>query len=277
MPTEEVSAELVAQLRDKFLAESNNNSTEYNTEDIEAIKTNDWKVKRYLLAKKGNMDEALKMLITSMKWRKTIGVTEFTEKSFPKEYYQVGGVFTYGKDKTGSTLIILRVKFNKKISEWADLLKKFVVFLVEKQDIKFDGSEGKGVTIIFDCNGAGITNVDIDFLQFVVGIMRDYYPKLLTAVIVHEMPFILTYVFKLVQSWLPEDQRKLIHLVSKKDINNYVTPEELPDFMGGSNKMSYKIVPKDVPTAQELGEKLGMKKKEIDKLVNHVEPLINVA
>jgi len=271
----EVPEHLVEDLRTRFLAESSTNKDQYSEEDVEDVRTKDHTVRRYLESRKCDIDEAFKMMVNSMKWRKTLGVKSLNEDSFPREYYQIGGVFTYGKDLNGSQMIILRVKVNKKISEWADLLKKYIVFLIEREDLRYAAKENNGVCVVFDCNGAGVSNVDIDLLSFIVQTLRDYYPTLLKSVLVHELPWILQYVFKLVQTWLPKEHQKLLHLISKKELQDYVAAEELPDFMGGNNSLSYRIVPKNAPTAQEIADKVGMKKKDVDKLLNHLEPYIN--
>jgi len=70
----------------------------------------------------------------------------------------------------------------------------------------------------------------------------------------------------LVQSWLPEDDRKFFHLTNKKNLNDYVSEEELPKFLGGKNTLSYQTVPKNVLTANELVAKIGLKKKDAEKL-----------
>jgi hypothetical protein len=276
MPYEavEVPQHLIEELRTRFLAESSTNHDLYYEEDVNDIRTKDWAVRRYLQSRKCDVDEALKMMINAMKWRKTIGINKLNENSFPREYYQIGGVFTYGKDLNGAQMIILRVKVNKKISEWTELLKKYIVFLFEKEDHRYAAHENNGVTIVFDCNGAGITNVDIDLLSFIVSVMRDYYPRLLSSVLINELPWVLQYVFKLVQTWLPKEQQKLLHLISKNELHNFVATEELPDFMGGTNELSYRSVPKNAPTAQEIADKIGLKKKDVDKLLNHLEILL---
>lgn len=273
----EVSDQQVNDLRARFLADYTTNHDEYNATDVDSIRNSDWPLQRFLAARKCNVEEALKMMLAALKWRKLHSVPSLTSSNFPKEYFQIGGVFTYGKDRNGSTMIILRVKVNKRINEWADLLKKFIAYLVEGEDLKNNAKDGKGITIIFDCAGAGITNVDIDMLSFIVTAMRDYYPYLLSSVLVYELPWILQYVFKLVQTWLPEDHRKLIHLVSHKDINEFVAEEELPDFMGGKNKMSYRLAPKDAPSAEDLAKDIGLRKKDVDKLLKHLEPYLNGA
>jgi len=269
----EIPDHAIEDVRNRFIAEVQVNRDLFDAKDVDSVKSDEWTVKRYLLQKKGNLDDATKSMIDSMKWRKTMGVMTLKDEDFPQEYYQCGGIFSYGKAKDGSTMIILRVKINKKITEWVDLFKKFIVHLVEDID-RADHDQHKGITVIFDCAGAGLSNVDIDLLQFIVTILREYFPQLLRAVIVHELPWVLQWVFKLVQTWLPEEQRKMIHCVNKKDLSNFIDDDQLPDFMGGTNTMSYQIVPKGVPRAEDLAPTLGLRQKDVEKLTKHLEPYL---
>ena len=278
MPSEtetiEISEHLVTELRGRFLCQYSTSHDLFDETDITVIRNNDLILRRYLQAKSGNVEEALKMLTTAMKWRKQYGVNHLTERSFPREYYEMGNIFSYGEDLNGAKMIILRVKANKRIGDWTELLKKYIVFLIEKESIRFEKNENKGVCIVFDCNGAGITNVDIDLLSFIVQTLRDYYPSLLQSVVVNELPWVLQYVFKLVQTWLPKEQQQMLHLVNKKDINQYIAVQQLPDFMGGTNPDSYRICPKTALSAQDLAKELGIKQKEVDRLLNHLEPYL---
>jgi len=105
-------------------------------------------------------------------------------------------------------------------------------------------------------------------LQFIISLVRDYYPKLVPAIIAYELPWILQYVVKLVKSWLPEEQKKTIYMATKKDINNFVANDQLPAFMGGTCAQPIGLVPNGVQTAQELAPNYGIKKKSVDELLN---------
>lgn len=277
MPSEvpEIADTLISELRARFLSQSTTNQDQYDEKDIDNIRNNDVILRRFLQAKNANVDEALKMMITAMKWRKTLGVNNLNEETFPREYYQMGCIFSYGHDLGGATSIIFRIKANKKFADWTELLKKYIVFLIEKENTRFEKNENNGICIVFDCNGAGITNVDLDLLSFIVSTLRDYYPMLLKSVVVNELPWILQYLFKLVQSWLPKEQQQVLHLVSQKDLNQYIASDQLPDFMNGTNDAPYRLCPKTAPAAEELAHKLGIRKKELEKLLNHLEPYLN--
>jgi hypothetical protein len=122
-----------------------------------------------------------------------------------------------------------------------------------------------------DCKGAGVKNADIDYLQFIHHVFNDYYPGLVTASVVYKLPIVLEAVYKMVRTWLNDEQNKYIYMAKKKNINEYIAKEQLPDFLLGTNTQPYRDVPSDAPTAEELAKKLGLKEGKAEKLVNHMQ------
>ena len=114
------------------------------------------------------------MMKSSMRWRKEFGVPFFKGTDFPEEFYRVGGIFEYEKDREGNVVIYMRIKMHRKISELELVLKQYVVYLLNKVDVEVDG---RGMAIVFDCQDAGLGNVDMDMLWFLISSMNKYYPK----------------------------------------------------------------------------------------------------
>lgn len=48
------------------------------------------------------------------------------------------------------------------------------------------------ITLFFDMEKCGLANMDLDFTQYLIGLLKDYYPYFLNYVIVFEMPWILS-------------------------------------------------------------------------------------
>ena len=167
--------------------------------------------------------------------------------------------------------MIFRVKINKKIEEWRDNVKKYIIYLFERVDREQDENK---LTLLFDCTDGGLSNVDTDLLLFLISLIRNYYPMILNAVLVYELPWILDFVLKLVNSWLPQDQRGLIDPITKKELNDNIASDQLPDFLGGTCDLPYKIVPKDAPSAHHLAQQLSISKSAADKLTKHLKPYI---
>ncbi|XP_027197298.1 motile sperm domain-containing protein 2-like [Dermatophagoides pteronyssinus] len=237
MPTPPVSAlsqlkkldqNLVIQIRNRFLAEANQNPKLYESEDLEQIQNNDWQVQRFLLECKQDIEHSYESLRNAMKWRREEGIYQCSPADFPAEYYQSGYIFRHGRDKNGAIVLYFRANIHRKTNEWNSRLKKFFIYQVEQIDRNCDG---KGVTLVIDCSNIGVSNVDMDMLKFIVTSFSKYYPKLFDAIIIHQLPFLLQYIFKLVQTWLPEDDRKFFHMTNNKTITDYIDKNQLPSFL----------------------------------------------
>ena len=50
---------------------------------------------------------------------------------------------------------------------------------------------GEQITVMFDCRNAGLKNMDMEFIQFIISTMKDYYPDPLNYILVFEMPWVL--------------------------------------------------------------------------------------
>lgn len=254
---------LVENVRSRFLAEANTQPNLYSPADVETVQKNSWQVERFILEAKLNGENALKTMKTAMQWRHEQSVHQMTASDFPAEYFQSGYIVRFGRDSAGATVIIFRANIHQKTSEWNDLLKRFFVYQIEQIDLCNDG---KGVTMVIDCAGIGLSNLDLDLLKFIVTSFSQYYPKLFDAIIVHELPYLLTYVFKLVQSWLPEEDRKFFHLSTKKTLTNFISTSELPPFLGGSNASNWRMVPTGVVPALEFVQLKSLKVDSAEKL-----------
>ncbi|XP_046911517.2 motile sperm domain-containing protein 2-like [Dermatophagoides farinae] len=223
-----LDSNLVILIRNRILAEANQNPNLYEPEDLEQIKKNDWQIQRFLLECKLDTDQSYELLRNSMKWRREEGIYQSSLVDFPAEYYQSGYIFRHGRDKNDAIVLYFRANIHRKTNEWNSRLKKFFIYQVEQIDRDCDG---KGVTLVIDCSNIGVSNVDMDMLKFIVTSFSKYYPKLFDAIIIHQLPFLLQYIFKLIQTWLPEDDRKFFHMTNKKTLTDFIDQSQLPSFL----------------------------------------------
>ena len=79
---------------------------------------------------------------------------------------------------------------------------------------------------------------------------------------------------KFVHSFVPEDFKQSIYIINKKELNNYIDPNQLPNFLDGTCELSYKAAPQDVSSAHVLAEQLKISKSAADKLTKHLQPHI---
>ena len=47
------------------------------------------------------------------------------------------------------------------------------------------------MTLVFDCAGSGVKNIDLDNMQFMINSFKDDYPWCLNYILVYEMPWVM--------------------------------------------------------------------------------------
>lgn len=129
-----ISQDAIASLRAKCLLDYENNPEMYHENDIDNITNKDWPVERFLLTNKSDEEAAFKQLKKAMAWRKSFGVYDRDADYFPKELYQIGGAFLYGRDKEGRQIMHIRGKNYLKTKELTTIGKQFIVHLIEQMD-----------------------------------------------------------------------------------------------------------------------------------------------
>lgn len=153
-------------------------------------------------------------------------------------------------------------KTNKKIDEWIQVYKKFIIYQLEL--VQREKDENK-LTIIFDCSNMGLSNVDIDMMMFMMSLFRNYYPMFIHKILIHQLSWVLNFVLKLINSLLRHEQSELLDLINKNELN---------DFLNGTSNLPYKTSPKNVKYAHDLAPQLSIIKSAADKLTRHLQQYI---
>ena len=127
------------------------------------------------------------------------------------EHKERGTLFYHGRDKDGKRMLIFRVRTHTKSKDQMEDMKKFVLYQVERLERyvshclrtirRFDSSltanidcreeDGDPVTLMFELDGCGLKNMDMEFIQYLIGVFRDYSPFSLNYILVYEMPWVL--------------------------------------------------------------------------------------
>merc|ERR1712018_825303 len=110
------------------------------------------------------------------------------------------------------------------------------------------------VTIVFDCTGSGLSNMDMEFIRYMIDCLKNYYPWKLNYILVLNMPWILTAAWKIIKSLLPAAAVKKIKFIDEKSVNEYIKPEQTLVAWGGTDPWKYEFVEekiKEVPIAKD--------------------------
>lgn len=212
-----------AQLR-KALFEHISES-DFNKHDIERLKKEDYAVSRYFKEDTKTTVEAIKGVL---EWRKSLNLSDLKEEDFPEEFKKSDVFVTHGHDVEKNLMVYIRVKLFKKGEHPIEEVKKYLAFLLDRVDRE---TRGDGWALCFDCTDAGLSNVDMELLKFVVQALTSYFVENCRYVLIYEMPWILSSIWKVVKSWLPAEQRDAVKFAAKKELSQFVDDKELPDFM----------------------------------------------
>lgn len=268
------SAQALIEVRKRFLEYCEQNPDKVNERDKIKLATDDWYLKRYLLARNRRVNETLDMLRKTMEWRNEFGIHISEDAMFPLEFYKIGALFPYEKDKKGNLVLFLRIKYHRKITEMVEVEKHFLVHTFEKIDRITDG---QGLVILFDCQGAGYANCDVEFLQFLISCATEHAPVGLQYIIVYKLPWVMNAFWSLARKLLPQYLANRVRFCDENSIRDFIDPNNLPDFMNGNCRRNYRWIPPGCPSVFKLANAHGITDHEISKILPQFQPLLDEA
>lgn len=103
----DVLADRVEELKSLFKKEYEKNSELYDKRDHDRLmdKNDDWYARRWIIYQR-DVPTAYEMLKDTMRWRKELDLNGLSYEDFPREFYECGCTFEYGKDKKGKRNMI---------------------------------------------------------------------------------------------------------------------------------------------------------------------------
>ncbi|XP_046734885.1 motile sperm domain-containing protein 2-like [Diprion similis] len=257
----EVSTQLITDLRNKFFkkleADGAPDPDGFHPADIARIRDTDNWLKRFLQHNELNVQEALNMLWDSCDWRKKFGCNDITENNVRRDYLEEGIFFPHNKDKDGKTLLIFKSKLHFKGTKDFGELQRCIVYWFERLERQDKGTQ---ISVFFDMADTGLSNLDMEFTKYLIGLFKTYYPNFLNYIIIYEMPWVLNTAFKIIKSWLPAKAIQKIKFVNKSTLKEYVDADNALTVWGGNDDYTFTFVPEERATAALTNGKLENKK-----------------
>ncbi|KAK4220340.1 hypothetical protein QBC37DRAFT_408394 [Rhypophila decipiens] len=234
-------------------------------------------VLRFLRARKWDVDDALGMLLSTLKWRHEQGLDEIVargellsrqhysagtgESQLDKNLvaqYQSGKAFIRGADKSGRPVFVVRVRLHHPDAQSPESMERFVLHNIEtmRSILRSQHSSGAGekACLIFDLTGFGLKNMDFHVVKFLVLAFEARYPEYLGVVLVHNAPWVFWGIWRVVKPWLdPVIAAKIQFTTSNgngggKDktsgrLTEHIDPKNLEKSLGGTDDWVYKYHP----------------------------------
>lgn len=110
----------------------------------------------------------------AFRWRKSFNLHDLKEESFPKEFFDLAGLFECGVDKFGFPCLYCRVKTIRNIKILDIHQMQFLAFIVNRIERRFETLQCW--TLVFDCTDIGFCNVNWSLIHFLIDLLRTYFP-----------------------------------------------------------------------------------------------------
>lgn len=167
--------------------------------------------------------------------------------------------------------IYLRVKCDKKVIQLYPAVKQFFVDLINK----VDEEEGhRGYALVVDATSAGISNANLEMLQFVISTIKDYFPLGLRYTLLYNLPGVLRTFWPVVKIWLG-DYKKMIMFANGEEIKKFVDVDNLPKYLGGTCTKSFTKPPDCSPSVYQVADQFGLTPHQVAKYMKLYEDLLN--
>lgn len=110
-----------------------------------------------------------------------------------------------------------------------DALFELLAMHLELARTLYTSPFNKSCLLIFNCAGAGISNLDMEIGTFLLDLLYKYYPDSIGKVCVHSMPWILRSAWSMVSAILPPTAHSRIQFTStSNDLLKEVSADQLP-------------------------------------------------
>lgn len=220
---------------------------------------------RFLRARKWDVQRALVMLISTMRWRsKDIHVDDDIMRSgeggaladsksgsdsFAKKegedflaQLRKGKSFLHGLDKEGRPLCFVRVRLHRPGEQSERAMERYTVFIIESARLVLRPPV-ETATILFDMSSFTLSNMDYAPLKFMIKIFEANYPESLGAVLVHKSPWVFQGIWTMIKGWLDPVVAAKVHFTkSVEDLEQFIPRSQIVKELGGDEDWEYKYI-----------------------------------
>ena len=220
-------------------------STDVDPRDLQLVQTDSHFVMNFVKqefflasdSKSPNAASIYSTVLRALQFRREYRLHDLTPRDIPTCVLDIGFCFTHGVDRNRNPIFYLLVKKNKRDAELKKASKLYSAYILYKHSLLCPDQR---ITFLIDSAGAGISNIDLEFLRFLLNLFQFYFPLRLKWVLVHDMPWILNATWNLVKRWLPPKARDCLVFTNPSDITSYIDPSQLLSQYGGGVEWVYR-------------------------------------
>ncbi|TVY46640.1 CRAL-TRIO domain-containing protein, partial [Lachnellula occidentalis] len=219
---------------------------------------------RFLRARKWDVEKALVMMISTMRWRASdlhvdddimkngeLGSLEDANgndairqklgEGFLAQM-RLGKSFLHGLDKGGRPMCFVRVRLHKQGEQSEESLERYTVFTIETARMLL-APPADTACVVFDMTGFSMANMDYAPVKFMIKCFEANYPESLGVVLVHKAPWIFQGIWKIIKGWLdPVVASKIQFTNNKQEMEEFVSKEHIIKELGGPEDWAYNYI-----------------------------------
>jgi len=242
-PTPEQIKSIRTKLQDYI---SENGKDFFDEVDINRVMNEDAYVSRWFMhmydAKGDQLESCTQSMIAALKWRKQENINDLTVDKLNVDVKQKGSIYMKNKDKDGCPLLVFAMAKHVK-GEYPDEMKKLFVYYLDRIDRETNGGK---LSLVYECVGCGVTNMDMDLIAFMIKCLEEYFPYNLNYILVIDMSWLLTAAWKIIKGWLPPGGVKLIKFLSKSNLSEFIPEDQQLKIWGGKDTWTYEFVEENI-------------------------------
>ncbi|TGO18662.1 hypothetical protein BTUL_0008g00430 [Botrytis tulipae] len=214
---------------------------------------------RFLRARKWDVDKALVMMISTMRWRASdmhvdddimkngelAAVEDENSTNAEKKRHAEGFLmqmrsgksFLHGSDKAGRPMCFVRARLHKQGEQSEESLERYTVFIIESARMLLEPP---------------VDTADYGPVKFMIKCFEANYPESLGVVLVHRAPWVFQGIWKIIRGWLdPVVASKVQFTNNVEEMSEFVPRSQILAELGGDENWEYKFV-EPVPGENDL-------------------------
>lgn len=260
-----------------LLTRMNKSPDKYHPTDFEQLRTNCHLFLHYYLnhlyreGKPDSIYTAVDTILECLEWRVRERLHDMRPRDLPREIYSTDFWSGFERPDTETVTICINVRRIQKQRAFTTAY----IHLIAVNILKLLSRLGnRQVHLILDTAHISLSHVDMG-VHIVYAILY-YFPGVVQATYITNLPFILRAGVMILLRAFPERMRSRIHIVENDFVLDKVGREYLPPDMGGTcNQMEFisSYCPDDAVSLEEYAKSHGISKSNVKKFLDHVNQL----
>jgi hypothetical protein len=227
---------------------------------------------RFLRARKWDVEKALVMMVSTMRWRVNVNVdddimkngelgmmdsassSDAAKKKLGHDFLaqmRLGKSFLHGLDKSGRPMCFVRVRLHRQGEQSEESLERYTIFVIESARMVLSPPVDTAC-VVFDMTGFSMANMDYAPVKFMIKCFEANYPESLGVVLVHKAPWVFQGIWKIIKGWLdPVVASKVQFTNNDAEMEEFVPKSQIIKELGGHEDWAYNYV-EPVPGENDL-------------------------